>query len=214
MILCHRGITKHYPENTLGSIKNTLESDLFDGIEIDVQLTFDNKWIIYHDDNLKRLNGIDKKVNKTNYNDIGSIKWKEKYFNVNTLDELLSLYYPDKTIDIEIKTKFNMCSPDNLNNLLKIIKKINTKKFISSFDHKWFYWCNENNFEFACIFDKKHNNLNNLKQPLFGYFWIINSDNFIDLDISDIIEKNIKIGIYGKYIKNDFIKVLILDYIN
>ena len=49
MILCHRGIQNYYPENTLGSINEALTSDKYDGVELDINLTKDNKWIIKTD---------------------------------------------------------------------------------------------------------------------------------------------------------------------
>ena len=62
MFLCHRGISDYYPENTLGSIIEAIKHPDYIGAEIDIQLTRDEEWIVYHDNNLLRLNSIDKKV--------------------------------------------------------------------------------------------------------------------------------------------------------
>ena len=83
MILCHRGIQNYYPENTLGSINEALTSDKYDGVELDINLTKDNKWIIYHDSNLLRLNSINEDVSNINFSDINKIEWKGNHFLVN-----------------------------------------------------------------------------------------------------------------------------------
>ena len=61
MRMCHRGISNYYPENTLGSITETIICPKYLGVEIDIQITKDEQWIIYHDSTLLRLNSIDKK---------------------------------------------------------------------------------------------------------------------------------------------------------
>ena len=65
--MCHRGIKEYYPENTTGSILDTNNNIKYDGVEFDIRLTKDNQWILYHDDDLLRLNGINKKVNEIEY---------------------------------------------------------------------------------------------------------------------------------------------------
>ena len=80
MIICHRGITKFYPENTIGSIKDTMKDEKYDGIEIDIQITKDNEWVIYHDYNLLRLNSINAEIKYTNYSDLNLIEWKGNKF--------------------------------------------------------------------------------------------------------------------------------------
>ena len=91
MKICHRGITEYFPENTIGSIYDTIQSNKYDGIEIDIQLTKDEEWIIYHDHNLYKLNGIEEDVSKINYSDINMIDWKGNNFKVNKFSLALEL---------------------------------------------------------------------------------------------------------------------------
>ena len=74
--ILHRGDTKKYLENTIESIASAINNQNYQGIEIDIQLTKDNKWIIFHDINLKRLTGIDKNINDINYKDLPIINYK------------------------------------------------------------------------------------------------------------------------------------------
>ena len=190
MKLCHRGITDYYPENTLGSIAETIQSNRYDGIEIDIQLTKDDEWILYHDYSLLRLNNIDASANNINFNEISMIRWKGNNFNITKLSDLESLQVPKNFIfDIEIKTKTNISN--KAKNLLKnILSNLPFKKFISSFEYGWCNWVLENtNLEFAHIAEDK--------LPNSGSFWIISKYLFDNLEIFDIMEKNICLGIYG-----------------
>ena len=54
--LLHRGDTLNYPENTIESIKSALSNINYNGFETDLQLTKDDKWIIFHDDDTKKIN--------------------------------------------------------------------------------------------------------------------------------------------------------------
>ena len=134
MILCHRGIQNYYPENTLGSINEALSSEKYDGVELDINLTKDNKWIIYHDSNLLRLNSINEDVSNINFSDINKIEWKGNHFLVNLLSELSSIK-TNKILNIEIKPKYS--ESKNYQQLLNILSNFHFKYFLSSFDYNW-----------------------------------------------------------------------------
>ena len=53
--LIHRGISRIYPENTIGAIRTALQHNGYDGVETDLRLTKDNKWILIHDDKLSKI---------------------------------------------------------------------------------------------------------------------------------------------------------------
>ena len=197
MFLCHRGISDYFPENTLGSIQETFKNTKYSGVEIDILLTKDNKWIIYHDETLLRLNGIDKKVSNTNYFDITKILWKGKEFSVNLLSDLIEINFTKKfIINIEIKEKYINVNDEAKRTLYNILLSIRTKKFISSFDHDWFDWNIKNtNIEFACISENE--------VPNKGNFWILDQKLFEKINLIDIMEKNIKIGSYGNKISDE-----------
>ena len=58
-IIAHRGIhdNEKIPENSLKAFKLTMDKNI--PIELDIHLTKDNEFIVFHDDNLKRMTGID-----------------------------------------------------------------------------------------------------------------------------------------------------------
>ena len=208
MKLCHRGITDYYPENTIGAINDTIISNKYDGIEIDIQLTKDNIWIIYHDDNLLRLTGVNINTNMADFEEINMIEWKGKKFYLNKLIDLMSVnVHKNFIFNIKIKSKFDI-NIKAKNNLKNILLNLPFKKFISSFNYEWYSWILENTtLEFAFLADKTI--------PSHGNFWIIDRNLLKSIDIFDMIERNIKIGIYGgKYeeLDSNIIKYQIVDH--
>nr|WP_052447535.1 glycerophosphoryl diester phosphodiesterase membrane domain-containing protein [Clostridium polynesiense] len=71
-LISHRGITEREPENSLSAIKASIEHNL-NYAEIDVQMTKDGVVVLMHDETLKRLAGINKKVRDINYNELKNI---------------------------------------------------------------------------------------------------------------------------------------------
>ena len=65
-VMAHRGGSLEAPENTIESFKYALEigSDI---IETDIQLSSDGIPYIFHDDDLKRIHGIDERISVENY---------------------------------------------------------------------------------------------------------------------------------------------------
>ena len=48
-VISHRGNNNHkYRENTLKSIKEVLNCDYIDGVEFDIRMTKDNKFVLSH----------------------------------------------------------------------------------------------------------------------------------------------------------------------
>lgn len=194
MFICHRGIKEYYPENTTGSILDTNNNIKYDGVEFDIRLTKDNQWILYHDDDLLRLNGINKKVNETEYSDINKISWKGQEFSVSLLSDLIDLNFKKNfVLNVEIKTDFKNVSSKSKNNLIQILNKINSKIFLSSFDHDWLSF--KSPFEFACISDDII--------PDKGNFWVLHFSLFKYLNVFDLIERDVKLVSYGEEMDTD-----------
>jgi len=74
LILAHRGLVTEYQENTLPAVEAALESPFCNGTEFDVFLTRDNKVVLFHDENLKRLTGIDKNIYDLTWSDLQTIQ--------------------------------------------------------------------------------------------------------------------------------------------
>ena len=68
----HRGFAGQYPENTILSYQKAIEAGS-DVLEMDVQLTSDNKLVVFHDDTLNRMTSGSGKVQEKTLSEIKKI---------------------------------------------------------------------------------------------------------------------------------------------
>ena len=141
MHIIHRGIVnKNYSENCLESFRASFKRKY--GIETDIHLTKDNKFICFHDFTLKRIFKINKSIKNINHGDLKKIS--NKKFKIPLLNEVLELSKNKFPIFIDIKPllkkkllyklinetrKFKKCifisfKHKNIYNLLKINSKV------------------------------------------------------------------------------------------
>ena len=121
-IIAHRGNVDKYKENSLKAIQYALNKYYIDGIEIDIRMTKDFKFVLAHDPFYKGHF-----IKKTNSK-------KLKKLGLNTLDEILSIVNSKKIVLIEIKEetgKYKIL----IAILYRIIKKYNLNFYIFSFNY-------------------------------------------------------------------------------
>lgn len=203
--LIHRGWHSTLPENTLESIEKTFQTD-YQGIETDIQITKDNIWVLHHDDNLKRLFQLEKPMNFYNYQDIGTVFWKDKKtnFKLAKLTHLVKLAKKyQKIINLELKVKFSEITTQNTQNLKNIISNYKENIILSSFNWDWYPWCLKENFQFAHLIDEDKN------IPLEGNFFIFHKN---QTDKINLLRKKYKIGVYTlDYQEKSIIPFQIID---
>ncbi len=115
-ILAHRGLVTEFQENTLPAIQSAVDNQYCNGAEFDVFLTKDNKVVLFHDENLKRLTGIDRSIYEMTWNDLktiqilpeievdGGIRKYTGPANIPLLEEALeTIKGKDFFVDIELK---------------------------------------------------------------------------------------------------------------
>jgi glycerophosphoryl diester phosphodiesterase len=107
--IAHRGASYIAPENTVISAKLAWEIDV-DAVELDIQLSKDNKLMVIHDGNTKRTSGYDFVVKETGSKilrklDVGSFK-DEKYKGekIPFLNEIIETVPPGKKLVVELKS--------------------------------------------------------------------------------------------------------------
>jgi glycerophosphoryl diester phosphodiesterase len=116
LILAHRGLVTECQENTLSAVKAAMESDKCDGCECDVFLTKDNQVVLFHDENLKRVTGVDRSIYDMTWKDLqtltvqksievdGGPRQYNKEERIPLLSDVLEeIKGKDFFIDIEIK---------------------------------------------------------------------------------------------------------------
>jgi len=74
-IIAHRSLSKFAPENSLKAVNLALEEGV-GGIEIDVRQTKDKKLVLFHDPTLRRLGGVNRKIDSYNSAELSEIRLK------------------------------------------------------------------------------------------------------------------------------------------
>lgn len=114
-ITAHRGSTQKAPENSISAIREAI-SEKADFAEIDIQTTKDDVPVLFHDINLKRIDGSNREIKNLNYEEVEKID-NGLYFNKEFAGEKIPTL---ESVLIEAKDKIK------LNIELKPMKKDDT----------------------------------------------------------------------------------------
>ncbi len=158
--IAHRGMFDNIkiPENSIASFKKALKYNY--SIELDIQLTKDNIPIVFHDNNLKRMTGVDKLIENTNYNELKDLKLLNTKEHIPTLDEVLLLVNNKVLLDIEIKSTKRI---KEITNILKDKLSNYNNYVLKSFNPKIVRSLKRNiNTEVGYLIDTKHKLLSNI----------------------------------------------------
>jgi glycerophosphoryl diester phosphodiesterase len=129
LIFAHRGYSAKFPENSLTAFKKAFEAGA-DGVELDVRLTRDGKIIVFHDADMKRMFGIDRRSRDTDYSDIEKLRFSGE--SVPILSEVLDIIPKDGWVIVEVK-EFDAGEAAVQ---LVIEKGLKKRAIFSSFDHE------------------------------------------------------------------------------
>ncbi|KAF2957189.1 glycerophosphodiester phosphodiesterase [Thermotoga sp. Ku-13t] len=100
IVLGHRGYSARYPENTLIAFRKALELGA-DGVELDLRGTKDGKVVVIHDEDLKRLCGVDVKVSEVSFGELRNYRVQSE--SIPSFEEVLSILGSDHILNAEIK---------------------------------------------------------------------------------------------------------------
>jgi glycerophosphoryl diester phosphodiesterase len=102
-IIAHRGASVDQPENTLPAFKRAWELGV-EGVELDVRVTRDGKVVVIHDDNTKRVTGVDKLVAEQTLAELKKLDVGKPKVRIPTLKEAMATIPPGRAMFVEIKT--------------------------------------------------------------------------------------------------------------
>ncbi|NPV78490.1 MAG: glycerophosphodiester phosphodiesterase [Anaerolineae bacterium] len=140
VIFAHRGASAYAPENTLAAFRAAVEQGA-DAIELDAKLTRDGEVVVFHDATLKRITGIEGRVNQYRLAELRTMD-AGSFFSpmfrgekIPTLGEVFSEVGSSVLINIELT---NYTSPgDNLvERVIEVVKRHKNadRLLFSSFD--------------------------------------------------------------------------------
>lgn len=102
----HRGLhDKSSPENSMGAFAKAMEKDF--AIELDIHKTKDNHIVVFHDDNLQRMCGIDDRIEDLPLAKIQTLSLLGSKEKIPTLNEVLELIDGKVPLLIELKPSDN-----------------------------------------------------------------------------------------------------------
>ncbi len=112
--IAHRGFHNNRtdsPENTLKAFMKAVERGF--GIEMDVQLTRDKVPVVFHDFDLKRVTGIDRRVDECTYEELMQYPVMSSKERIPTFEEVLRSINGEVPLIIELKAMWKhreLCS--------------------------------------------------------------------------------------------------------
>lgn len=194
--IAHRGLhnnSENIPENTMLAFKKAINKNLT--IELDVHILKDGQIVVFHDDNLKRLTGINKELKNLTYDEIKYLKVGSSNEGIPLLKDVLSLVSGKVPLIIELKydVKCGILEKE----LIKLLKNYNGKFAIKSFNPRSVYYFKKHFPEAIrgqLLGDFKTKKVFNAKRVFFKnlLFSFISKPDFISCDSKILNDKYIK----------------------
>ena len=129
LIIAHRGYSEMGVENSLEALEGAKKAGA-DYVELDIQLTKDNKFVVMHDFNLKRLAGVNKKVKDLTFDEIEKLTIKQGEFesHIPSFEEFVNRA-KELNIKLLVELKPNGGEPDNYAGLfINEMKRLGVEK--------------------------------------------------------------------------------------
>ena len=139
----HRGLhspDKSVPENSLAAFEAARDAGY--GIELDVQLSRDGQIVVFHDDELERVCGLNERVDKLSFEELGELRLERTDERIPLFSEVLALVNGAVPLIVELKT-----GPQNDRLCVavhKILSEYDGDFCIESFDPRIVRWFKEN----------------------------------------------------------------------
>ena len=139
-LIAHRGVHIDAPENTINAFKEAVKKKYI--IEFDVHLLKDNTVVVFHDDNLKRMTGQNKKLKDCTYEEIKDLQLLDSNDYIPTLKEVLKIINGKVPIIVELKSdrKVRLLEKE----LVKQLDKYKGKFCVKSFNPLSIRWFRKN----------------------------------------------------------------------
>ncbi len=141
--IAHRGLHKRsqtIPENSIPAFKAA--SRIGYGVELDVHLTKDGKVVVFHDDNLQRLCGVDKDIQDLTYLELQEFSLHDTEHKIPLLTEALRAVGRQRPVIVELKQSGN--TKALAAKTYKIITEEGAQACVESFDPRSMRWFKKN----------------------------------------------------------------------
>lgn len=196
-LIAHRGyhdIKEGIPENSVAAFKRAIRYNYT--IELDVHLTKDQKLVVFHDNNLKRVCGVNKIIESCTYNELLKYNLFDTKYKIPLFEEVLKLVDGKVGLLIEIKTaKFSGKLESKVSNLLDCYKGNYAVQSFNSMSILWFKKNKKSYIRGLLASDfKKRKDISNLRKNIIKTLItdIILKTDFIAYDINALPNRYIE----------------------
>jgi len=103
-LYAHRGLhakDKTVPENSIAAFSAAVAAGY--GIELDVNITADDKIVVFHDDNLMRVCGVDRKIIDCTFEELSALRLFDTHETIPLLSDVLKLVDGRQALVVELK---------------------------------------------------------------------------------------------------------------
>ena len=143
-LYAHRGLHDNNiccPENSLAAFRAAKEAGY--GVELDVRFTADRQIVVFHDDTLLRMCGVDRRVDECTYAELQEMRLIGTEEHIPLLSEVLELL-EDTTILCEIKTMRSFFDTSLCDETYKALADYAGPVCIESFNPNMVRWFRQN----------------------------------------------------------------------
>ena len=128
--IAHRGLwSESVPENSIVAFKRAVENGY--PIEIDLYITIDGEIVVFHDNNLFRMTGVDNMIYNCDYIELKNLRLANSEYSIPTLQEVLKVVDKKVPLLIELKDQPNN---EYVEKVVDILKDYDGEFAIQSFN--------------------------------------------------------------------------------
>lgn len=194
-IIAHRGVhskEKNIIENSIESFQKAIEKNYI--IELDVHYLKDGEVVVFHDDNLSRMTGINKNIKDCTYEEIKNTKLYSQDTYIPRFLDVLKLV--DGKVPILIELKYDNKTGLLEEKLMENLRDYNGKFAIQSFNPSSIKWFKDNYPDIIrgqLVSKFKNEKMNRIKKLLLKnmFFNFITKPDFISYNIEDLSHEEV-----------------------
>lgn len=193
--IAHRGLhNKTVPENSLTAFQKAVEGRF--PIELDVHMIKTGEVVVFHDDNLKRMCGIDKEIAKCSFTEIREMYLKHTRERIPLLSEVLAVI--NGKVPLLIELKYDQPAGKLEAAVVETLKSYKGKYALQSFSPLSLRWLKKNapdipRGQLSSDF-KSSKEVSTIAKPALKNLWFspINKPDFISYDIHALPNKRVE----------------------
>lgn len=142
-LIAHRGmhdIKKGVPENSIEAFEKAIKNNYI--IELDIHILKDNSIVVFHDDDLNRMTGVQKNLRDVTYTEIKDLKLLNTNSCIPLLTEVLNLI--NGKVPVIVEFKYDVKCGRLEKKAMEILKNYKGQYAIQSFNVASVLWFKKN----------------------------------------------------------------------